>query len=83
MRSCEQGCLPSCISSIVTMDGWMICEITPFLTVFQSYQDDGRMIMKGCAQWNPHSILTRDGNDCTVCVGGGGGGGRGDATRSD
>ena len=22
-------------------------------TVFQSYQDDGRMIMKGCVQWNP------------------------------
>ena len=23
-----------------------------FSTVFQSYQDDGRMIMKGCVQWN-------------------------------
>ena len=22
-------------------------------TVFQSYQDDGRMIMEGCMQWNP------------------------------
>ena len=24
-----------------------------FSTVFQSYQDDGQMIMKGCGQWNP------------------------------
>ena len=23
-----------------------------FSTVFQSYQDDGQMIMKGCVQWN-------------------------------
>ena len=30
-------------------DGWM----TSFSTVFQSYQDDERMIiMKGCVQWN-------------------------------
>ena len=35
------------------MDGWMICDFTSFSTVFQSYQDDGRMIMKGCVQWNP------------------------------
>ena len=24
-----------------------------FSTVFQSYQDDGKGIMKGCVQWNP------------------------------
>ena len=24
-----------------------------FSTVFQLYQDDGRVIMKGCVQWNP------------------------------
>ena len=23
------------------------------LIVFQTYQDDGRVIMKGCVQWNP------------------------------
>ena len=34
-------------------DGWMICDFTSFSTVLQSYQDDGRMIMKGCVQWNP------------------------------
>ena len=34
------------------MDGWMTCDFTPFLTVFQSYQDDVWMIMKGCVQWN-------------------------------
>ena len=33
-------------------DGWMTCDLTSFLTVFQSYQDDVRMIMKGCVQWN-------------------------------
>ena len=35
------------------MDGWMICDFTSFSTVFQSYQGDGRMIMKDCVQWNP------------------------------
>ena len=33
-------------------DGWMTCDFTSFSTVFQSYQDDGRLIMKGCVQWN-------------------------------
>ena len=35
------------------MAGWMTCDFTAFSTVFQSYQDYGRMIMKGCLQWNP------------------------------
>ena len=35
------------------MDGWMTCDFTSFSTVFQSYQDDGQMIMKGCVQWDP------------------------------
>ena len=35
------------------MDGWMTCDFKSFSTVFQSYQDDGKMIMKGCVQWNP------------------------------
>ena len=30
----------------------MTCNFTSFLTVFQSYQDDVWMIMKGCVQWN-------------------------------
>ena len=34
------------------MDGKMIYDLTSFSTVFQSYQDDGRMIMKGCVHWN-------------------------------
>ena len=34
------------------MDGWIICDFISFSTVFQSYQDDGRMIMKGSVQWN-------------------------------
>ena len=35
-----------------TIDGWITCDFTSFSTVFQSYQDDGQMIMKGCVQWN-------------------------------
>ena len=38
--------------NIFIMDGWMTCDFTSFLTVFQSYQDDVWMIMKGCVQWN-------------------------------
>ena len=34
------------------MDGWMTCDFTSFSTVFQSYQDDERLIMKGCVQWS-------------------------------
>ena len=35
------------------MAGWITCNFTFFSTVFQSYQDDGRVIMKDCVQWNP------------------------------
>ena len=35
------------------VDGWFTCDFTPFSTVFQSYQDDERMIIKGCVQRNP------------------------------
>ena len=30
----------------------MTCDFTSFSTVFQSYQGDGRLIMKDCVQWN-------------------------------
>ena len=30
----------------------MTCDFTSFPTVYQSYQDNGKMIMKGCVQWN-------------------------------
>ena len=32
---------------------WMTCNFMSFSTVFQSCQDDRRMLIKGCAQWNP------------------------------
>ena len=35
------------------IDGWMNGDFKSFSTVFQSYQDDGQMIMKGSVQWNP------------------------------
>ena len=35
------------------MDG---CDFTSFSTVFQSYQDNGPMIMKDCIQWNPFAV---------------------------
>ena len=28
-------------------------RFTSFLTVVHSYQEDGRMMMKGSVQWNP------------------------------
>ena len=34
------------------MDGWITSDFTSFSTVFQSYQDDVRLIMKGCVHWN-------------------------------
>ena len=39
--------------TIKWMDAWMIFDFTSSSNVFQSYQDDGRMMMKGCVQWNP------------------------------
>ena len=42
-----------CNVNLGWMDGWMICNFMSFSTVFQSYQDDGQMRMKGCEQWNP------------------------------
>ena len=38
------------------MNGWMTCNFMSFSTVFRSYQGNGRMIMKGCMQWNPVSV---------------------------
>ena len=37
-------------------DGWMTCDFASFSTVFQSYQDDERLIMKDCVQWNPFTL---------------------------
>ena len=54
-------CLVICFSKTANSDGsntfgtiagWMTCDFTSFSTVFQSYQDDGRLIMKGCVQWS-------------------------------
>ena len=34
------------------MDGQVTCDFTSFPTVFQSYQDDRQVVMKGFVQWN-------------------------------
>ena len=31
----------------------MTCDFMSFSTIFQSYQDDRRVIMKGFVQWDP------------------------------
>ena len=31
----------------------MTCDFMSFSTVFQSYQEDGQVVMKGCVQWKP------------------------------
>ena len=42
---------------MMSMDGWMDdLRFYVLPTVFQSYQDDGRMIMEGCVQWNSFTI---------------------------
>ena len=33
-------------------DGWITCSSMSFVTVLQSYQDDGWVIKKGCVQLN-------------------------------
>ena len=36
----------------LSMEGWMTRDLTSFLTVFQLYKDNERLIIKGCVQWN-------------------------------
>ena len=35
------------------MDRWSTGDFTAFSTVFLPFQDDGRLVVKGCALWNP------------------------------
>ena len=37
-------------AKLLKMDGWMDDLLS---TVFQSYQEDGWVIIEGCVQWNP------------------------------
>ena len=39
------------IWAVHLMDG-VTCDFTSFSTVSQSYQHDGRLIMKGCEEWS-------------------------------
>ena len=38
------------------MDGWMNCDFTSFSIVFQTYQDDGRLIMKAVCNGTPFTV---------------------------
>ena len=42
------------LHKLVQMDGWMTCDFTSVSTVFQLYQDDERLIIKGCL---PHTAM--------------------------
>ena len=37
-------------------DGWMTCNFTSFSTVFQSYQDDERLIVKAVCSGTPFTV---------------------------
>ena len=45
---------PSFVQTIFyfKINSMMTYDFTSFSTVFQSYQDDGRLIMKGCVLWS-------------------------------
>ena len=34
------------------LDGWITCDFTSFLAVFQSYQNDGKMMINDCVHCN-------------------------------
>ena len=38
------------VPTVGSSDGWMTCDFTSSSTVFQSYQDDGRVKMTGFMQ---------------------------------
>ena len=48
--------IADCKELFYWMDGWMeglmTCNFTSFSKVFQSYQDNGWIMIKGCVQWN-------------------------------
>ena len=44
--------MPKSVKSDGWLDVWMTCDFVSFSTVFQSYQDNGQVIMKGCVQWH-------------------------------
>ena len=38
--------------NLLSMDGQVTCNFMSFSTVFQSYQENRPVIMKGCVKWN-------------------------------
>ena len=44
------------IYTLIKMTKWMTCDLTSFSTVFQSYQDNGRMIIKAVCNTAPFRV---------------------------
>ena len=56
----------TCYGSVcIERDGWLTCNFMSFSIVFQSYQDDGQVIMRGSVQWNltVDKTLPREGSN--------------------
>ena len=59
VRKDQSGLLRSLLAKIrqhkdySKMNEWMTCDFISFSSVFQSYQNNGRSIIKCCVQWNP------------------------------
>ena len=51
VKTLQSGILLS-TSPACRLYGWMTCHFTSFSTVFQLHQDDERVIIKDCVQWN-------------------------------
>ena len=48
----HQQCIAAQWIVIRRTGGCMTCDCKSFLTIFQSYLDDGRVMMQYCVQWN-------------------------------
>ena len=56
MVTIEQTQIPYSTLKFGQMDGWMTCDFTSFSTVFQSYRNDERLIMKAVCNGTPFMV---------------------------
>ena len=50
---------PFLSGALLTRDGWMTCDFMSFSTLFQSYQDNGRMINERLCAVEPHFTVEK------------------------